>query len=144
MEFDFVGDREIEKFFEMSKKILIDAEMYSFHHDGLKLFFILALVNATHDVNKTVNHYIAFNSYGWAIMLDMPDFVEVKYIFVYPEHRRKGFFTCLLTLLKQEKKEIIVCTRESVMLKALVARGFELKGRSVDETELKFILNVNI
>ena len=144
MQFDFVGDSESEKFVEMSRKILADAEKYSFHHDSLKMFFILILVNAIHDVNKTVNHYIACNSYGWAIMLDMPDFVEVKYIFVYPEHRRKGFFTCLLTLLKQEKKEIIVCTRESVMLKALVARGFELKGRTLDDTELKYILNINI
>ncbi len=142
MEFNFVGDRESEKFVEISKKILADALKYSFNHDGLKFFFLLVIGNAIYDVNKTVNHYIAFNSCGWAIMLDMPDFVEVKYIFVYPEHRRKGFFTCLLTLLKQEKKEIVVCTRESVMLKALVAKGFKLKGRSVDETELQFILNV--
>ena len=141
MEFNFVGDRESEKFVKISRKILADALKYSFNHDNLKIFFLLVIGNAIYDVNKTVNHYIAFNSCGWAIMLDMPDFVEVKFIFVYPEHRRKGFFTCLLTLLKQ-KKEIVVCTRELVMLKALVARGFKLKGRTVDETEVQFILNV--
>ena len=142
MDFYYATDRESEKFATLSEKVLTDAKKYSFHYKDIQLFIIFVCVNAIQDINKTVNHYIVFNDYGWAIILDMPNFLEVKYIFVYPENRRKGFFTQLLTLLKRQKKEIIVCTRESIMLKALVARGFQLNGRSLSGTELKYILNV--
>lgn len=142
MEFYYATDRESEKFTAISKIVLADAKKYSFHYINIKLFLFLVCVNVLKDINKTLNHYIVFNTNGWAIILDMPNFVEVKYIFVYPENRRKGFFTQLLTLLKRQKKEIIVCTCESVMLKALVARGFQLNGRSLGGTELKYILNV--
>ena len=142
MDFYYATDRESEKFATLSERVLTDAKKYSFHYKDIQLFIIFVCVNAIQDINKTVNHYIVFNDYGWAIILDMPNFLEVKYIFVYPENRRKGFFTQLLTLLKRQKKEIIVCTRESIMLKALVARGFQLNGRSLSGTELKYILNV--
>ena len=105
MDFYYATDRESEKFATLSERVLTDAKKYSFHYKDIQLFIIFVCVNAIQDINKTVNHYIVFNDYGWAIILDMPNFLEVKYIFVYPENRRKGFFTQLLTLLKRQKKK---------------------------------------
>jgi GNAT superfamily N-acetyltransferase len=142
MEFYYVTVRESKKFTAITKRILADAKKYSFNYDSIKLYTTLICFEAIQDINKANKHYIVLNSNGWAIILDMPNFVEVKYIFVYPDNRRTGFFTQLLTLLKRQKKEVSVCTCEPIMLRALVARGFQFKGRSLCGTELAYILPI--
>ena len=139
-EFYIVTVYEPSKFAKVTRKILQDAKKYGFHFEDLLLFFSLITVETLKDVDAANKHYIVFNQMGWTIILQMPTFVEVKYIFVYPEHRRTGFFTDLLSLLKRQNKDIIVCTKESIMLRALIAKGFQLKGRSRCETELFYLL----
>ena len=132
-EFYIVTVYEPSKFAKVMRKILQDAKKYDFHFEDLVVFF--SLITVANGV-----YYIVFNQIGWTIILQMPTFVEIKYIFVYPEHRHTGFFTDLLSLLKRQNKDIIVCTKEPIMLRALIAKGFQLKGRSRCETELFYLL----
>ncbi len=134
---------EHEKFVNMTKKILADAKKYSFHHESLKAFTTVIMVGYLQNLNESKEYYYVLNHQGWAIIHQAPDLVEIMYIFVYPEHRRNGFFTQLLTLIKRQQKEICVCTRESIMLRALVAKGFQLKGHSLCGTELQYTLKPN-
>jgi|TARA_B100000795_G_scaffold268271_2_gene254907 GNAT superfamily N-acetyltransferase len=113
------------------------------YYDSIKLHAVLVLIgehaNTGIDVGR---HSIVFNDKGWTFLLEQPTFVEIKYIFVYPEHRRTGFFTQILSLLQRQKKEIVVCTQERIMLQALIARGFQLDGHSLDGKELAYSLPV--
>ena len=72
--------------------------------------------------------------------MEQDDFVEIKFVFVHPEYRRQGWFTGLLSLLKDRKKRIVVCSQRDGMIRALVALGFSLKGKSKDGNELNYIL----
>jgi GNAT superfamily N-acetyltransferase len=144
MEFYMVTVDEPDKFIFMAKKILADAQQYSFNYINIKMFTTVICFQAIQDSMQSTelasHHYYVFNRKGWAIIYEMPDFVEVKYIFVYPEYRRNGFFTQLLTLLKLKKKQISICTCESIMLRALIAKGFQLERHSLCGTELLYIL----
>jgi|TARA_B110001450_G_C17458070_1_gene414985 GNAT superfamily N-acetyltransferase len=140
MDFFYITVHEPQKFTWMTRKILADAQQYSFNYLNLKWFTTLVMIESLHDIKGASKHYYVFNPKGWAIILDQPGFVEVKYIFVYPEYRRTGFFTQLLTLIKRQNKEISVCTQESIMVRVLNAKGFQLKGPSLDGKELAFIL----
>lgn len=80
---------------------------------------------------------------GWALVLQGMDptkgpFVEVKYVFVYPDQRKKGFFRSVHNELLRLKLRICVCTKTKEMVRALDALGYKLKGRSVDNRELCF------
>jgi len=134
---------EMHKYSAKVKKILADARKYSFYYDSIKLHAVLVLIgehaNTGIDVGR---HSIVFNDRGWTFLLEQPTFVEIKYIFVYPEHRRTGFFTQILSLLQRQKKKIVVCTQERIMLQALIARGFQLDGHSLDGKELAYSLPV--
>ena len=87
-----------------------------------------------------VGHSIAIDTKGWVILLEGDDFVEIKFVFVQPEHRRTGWFTDLLKKLRERQKRITVCTRESDMVRALISKGFSFHGRSKDGKELFYIL----
>jgi len=141
MLFYYVTMYEPKKFSKISTNILKDAELYSFNYKNL-CFFIATVITGhiKRQIPNGVNYYYVFHNYGWAIILDNTDFIEIKYIFVYPEHRRKGFFTNIVRTLRQRNKEIIVCTKEPIMLRALVAKGFKLNGRSIDNKELSYVL----
>lgn len=140
MNFHYVTLHESEKFIHITKKILADAKQYSFHFKGLSFFIACVLYGGLTNIPTSAEYYYVFNSKGWAVILEQPGFVEIKYIFVYPEYRRKGFFTQLLKLLKVQKKEITVCSKEEIMIKALVSKGFKLHGRSLCGTELNYKL----
>ena len=61
-----------------TRKILADAQQYSFNYLNLKSFTTLVMIGALHDTKG--EHYYVFNRKGWAIILDQPDFVENIYL----------------------------------------------------------------
>ena len=123
------------------EELLADAKKYSFYLKQISAFFLQFFIG----LNAEYHRYICiFNKKGWAIVYFGEDYVEIKYIFVYPQYRRSGFFTGLLSLLKNYHcvERITVCTKKKIMLKALVNKGFILKGKSLCKTELKYVLTV--
>ena len=123
------------------EELLADAEKYSFYLKQIQLFFLQFFIG----INTEPERYgCVFNKKGWAIVHFGEDYAEIKYIFVYPQYRRSGFFTGLLSLLKNNHcvKRITVCTKKKIMLKALVNKGFILKGKSLCKTELKYVLTL--
>ena len=71
-------------------------------------------------------------------------FIEVKYAFVYPEQRRKGFFKSVHNELLRYKARVCVCTKSTSMLRTLHALGYKLRGRSLDKKELNFVYTKHI
>ena len=82
------------------------------------------------------------NNWGWAIVLEKDDFVEVRFIFVYPEFRRQGNFKRLIDSLKTREKKIIVCSNKPIMVRSLISLGFKLDGKSMNEKELRYVINL--
>ena len=119
------------QFAAMTQVILSDAKHFSFYYDYLSAFLLYGIA--------WKYHYL-FDEKGWAVIYKTPNVVEVKYIFVYPEHRRKGFFKELVKLLQKENKRICVCTKREGMRKALVRCGFHREGLSLNGSEEKYIL----
>ena len=81
---------------------------------------------------------------GWALVLQGMDptkgpYVEVKYAFVYPDQRKKGFFRSVHNELLRLKLRICVCTKTKEMVRTLHALGYELQGRSLNNRELNFL-----
>ena len=93
---------------------------------------------------KGGDHSATIDKAGWALLFEGKDFIEIKFVFVKPEDRRQGWFTALLCSLKMRRKRITVCSRKSDMIRALVARGFTLNGRSADGKELFYILEPHV
>ena len=120
------------------EELLADAKKYSFYLKQMSAFFLSFFIGRA----EPERYGCVFNKKGWAIVYFGKDYSEIKYIFVYPQYRRSGFFAGLLSLLKNSQKRIIVCTKEKIMLKALVNKGFIMKGKSLCKTELKYVLTV--
>lgn len=118
-------------FAAMTQVILSDAKRFDFYYDYLSAFLFYGIA--------WKYHYV-LNEKGWAVIYRTPDFVEVKYIFVYPEHRRKGFFKELVKLLQKNNKRICVCTKTEGMREALARCGFHREGLSLNGSEEKYIL----
>ena len=81
-----------------------------FYPENIKLYVAAILCNQTfnHSAFKGFKGFIFdVNNWGWAIVLEKDDFVEVKFIFVYPEFRRQGNFKRLIDSLKTREKRII-------------------------------------
>ena len=78
MDFFYITVHEPQKFTWMTRKILADAQQYSFNYLNLKSFTTLVMIGALHDTKG--EHYYVFNRKGWAIILDQPDFVENIYL----------------------------------------------------------------
>ena len=132
-----------KKVSSMTQKILSDAQQYEFYYIHIMLLTMMVMIGIENEPYEAMKYFYAFNKKGWSIIYRESSFVEIKYIFVYPQYRHQGFFTQLLTLLKSFKKEICVCTRDIIMLKALVSNEFKLKGNSLCKKELKYILPYN-
>ena len=131
---------EGKKFLDITACILAEAKKYSFYHTELSFLLAMNIVGNIQNIPTSAEYFYVFNSKGWAVILLKPTFVEVKYIFVRPEYRRTGFFTQLVKKLKGHEKEISVCTRQEIMVKALVKNGFKLNGRSTNGEELRYDL----
>lgn len=89
------------------------------------------------------NFYMYINEKGWALVLQGVDpekgpFVEIKYILVYPQYRRQGFFRAVHEECARTGKRIAATTEKSCMVRALHALGYECYGKTVDKRELQF------
>lgn len=124
-----------EPFREKYASILDDARKYNFYPYHLQLF----------PMSPEFPGIYCYSSHkGWALVMqgmnptDGP-FLEVKYVFVYPDMRRKGFFRSLHNELLRTEVRICVCTNSEVMVRTLHALGYKLRGRSLDNRELNFV-----
>jgi GNAT superfamily N-acetyltransferase len=104
---------------ELFASIVYDAKKHNFHFYNLVWYGIMA--------HADILQYSIYHDkgWGWALVKDGEDFVEPDYVFVYPNQRRKGWFSALVTRLEEQQKEITVCTREEPMIKALNKLGFQ-------------------
>lgn len=89
------------------------------------------------------NFYMYINEKGWALVLQGVDpekgpFVEIKYILVYPQYRRQGFFRAVHNECARTGKRIAATTEKSSMVRALHALGYECYGKTSDKRELQF------
>ena len=115
--------------------ILQDAKEYNFYYPHLQVWcyhpeFLSVYVYASHR--------------GWALVFEGNDpnagpFVELKFIFVYPEYRRQGFLRSVHEQMLKTGKQISTTTEEHGMVHALHALGYTLNGKTVDKRELRFI-----
>lgn len=126
-----------EEYKDLLKQVVHDSEKNNFYHQSLKGFLVWS------ELVPKSNFSLAMDSKGWVILFEVEDFVEIRFVFVQPEHRRTGWFTDLLRLLRLRDKRITVCTRESVMVRTLIAKGFSLNGKSLDGKELLYQLEKN-
>ena len=89
------------------------------------------------------NVYMYINEKGWALVLqgvnpEKGPFVEIKYILVYPQYRRQGFFRAVHNECVRTGKRIAATTEKSCMVRALHALGYECYGKTSDKRELQF------
>ena len=87
--------------------------------------------------------YMYINEKGWALVLQGLDpekgpFVEIKYIFVFPQHRRGGFLRAVHNECARTGKRIIAKTEKTCMVRALHALGYKCYGKTSDHKELQF------
>ena len=122
---------------EDCKTIVDDAVKYGFYPDEIKLYNDLYHHNP---ILFTSAFKFDVRNWGWAIVLEKDDFVEVRFIFVYPECRRQGNFKMLINSLKEKMKRIIVCSKEPTMIRSLISLGFKLDGKSINGKELRYII----
>ena len=60
----------------------------------------------------------------WALCNEGPDYVEINYVFVFPDVRRQGHFRRFVAQLAQKGKRLCACTISDVMIQALTTLGF--------------------
>lgn len=126
-----------EKYFT---DILGDAKKYNFYPNHLSLYPMTPEFGGI---------YCYSSDKGWALVLQGMDqihgrFVEVKYAFVYPEQRRKGFFKSVHNELLRYKVRVCICTKSKTMVRTLHALGYKAAGKSLDNKELKFLYTKHI
>ena len=126
-----------QEYTDLLKQVVHVSEKNNFYHESLKSLLILSALL------PNPNFSLAMDTKGWVILCETEDFVEIRFVFVQSEHRRTGWFTNLLKLLLLRDKRITVCTRESVMVRTLIARGFSMDGKSSDGKELCYKLEEN-
>ena len=127
------------------KRIINDAVKYDFYPEDIQLYVAAILCNQIY-TNQFTDQFNGFrfdvNNWGWAIVLEKDDFVEVRFIFVYPEFRRQWNFKRLIDSLKTREKKIIVCSNKPIMVRSLISLGFKLDGKSMNEKELRYVINL--
>ena len=133
---------ETPEYFDALEQVTENAIEHDFYVEQIVAYGFMVMMCAGEP--NAGHQSVAVDEKGWALLTEKDDFVEIKFVFVHPEHRRKGWFTVLLQTLRARNKRITVCSRESGMIRALVARGFSLNGRSANGEELFYILEPEV
>lgn len=108
--------------------ILPTAKEYDFYPLYLRAFRLLP------------HSYMYINEKGWALVLqgvdpDKGSYVDIKYILVYPQYRRQGFFRAVHNECARTGKRVVATTEKSCMVRALHALGYECTHWATSATE---------
>tara|TARA_R110000851_G_C12954933_1_gene553687 strand:+ start:510 stop:938 length:429 start_codon:yes stop_codon:yes gene_type:complete len=128
----------IEQLAFVLSSIVEDAKEHNFYTKEVALW-VICVGQTFFDKKLPMKHLIRYDQNGWAIFLERES-IELKFVFVQPHARRKGWFTNLLKNTPRHKP-ILVCTKEDAMVRTLIATGFTLHGKSTDNKELRFELH---
>ena len=128
----FSTEFDMEAYLALFKVIADDAAKHQFYACNIQIWYkMAALGNVQYAIYYEAN-------WGWALVKEDVTWVEVEYVFVYPEARRRGWFRRLVAFLTTKQKELTVCTREALMVRALHALGFKMETKRAGDGSLMF------
>ena len=118
-------------------QIIDDATRNNFHPLQVTVFLVEMYQESCRKVPSIPwKFYVVYDEQLWAIVCE-GNATEVKYVYVQAHARRNKWFTKFINSLPKHK-QIIVCSKEKAMVRALIALGFTLHGKSKDKKELRF------